>query len=162
MIADSPASDPYDPRNSTPRPAASANVRLAIDERIPSDVRFIEAIVARVASEARHLDFSARQCSLNVRVALTEAISNAILYGNGGNAAKEVRVRAAFTDTSLVLEVEDEGPGFDLERCLVDPTTPEMIERENGRGLFLMEHLMDHVERFIDGGNVVRLTLRRP
>jgi serine/threonine-protein kinase RsbW len=61
-----------------------------------------------------------------------------------------------------VLEVADEGGGFDLEGYTADPTTPENIHREYGRGLYLMRRLMDRVERFTDGGNVVRLTLRRP
>ena len=42
-----------------------------------------------------------------------------------------------------------------------DPTTPANLQREDGRGLFLMRHLMDRVERFTDGGNVVRLVLNR-
>ena len=59
-------------------------------------------------------------------------------------------------------EVADEGAGFDLDACTVDSTSPENIEREDGRGLFLMRSLMDRVERFDDDArNVVRLTLRR-
>ena len=42
-----------------------------------------------------------------------------------------------------------------------DATDPENLEREDGRGLFLMRQLMHRVERFDDGGNVVRLTLNR-
>jgi serine/threonine-protein kinase RsbW len=138
------------------------SMRVAFEQEFPSDVRYIEAIVERVMREARDLLFSASQCTLNVPVALTEALSNAILRGNGGSIDKHVRVRACVTDTSLVLEVGDEGIGFDLDLCLMDPTTPEKLEREDGRGLFLMAKLMDRVERFNDGGNVVRLTLHRP
>jgi serine/threonine-protein kinase RsbW len=94
-------------------------------------------------------------------VALTEALSNAILCGNGEDAAKHVRVRAEVRDGQLILEVEDEGAGFDLESCTEDPTLPENLEREDGRGLFLMHRLMDRVERYRNDGNVVRLTLRR-
>jgi serine/threonine-protein kinase RsbW len=70
---------------------------------------------------------------------------------------------SARVDTSqLVIEVLDEGPGFDLEQCTVDPTTPDNVDREDGRGLFLMRQLMDRVERFDDDrGNIVRLTLNR-
>jgi serine/threonine-protein kinase RsbW len=59
------------------------------------------------------------------------------------------------------MEVRDEGSGFDLEACTEDPTTPENLLREDGRGLFLMRRLMDQVERFSDDGNVVRLILHR-
>ena len=65
------------------------------------------------------------------------------------------------SELQLVLEVEDEGEGFDLEACTQDPTTVENLAREDGRGLFLMRSLMDRVERFRGDGNIVRLTLLR-
>jgi len=135
---------------------------VAFDRLIPSDVREIEPIVEEVTRECRVLALSARQCALNVPVALTEALSNAILRGNRGVRDKQVRVRAMVSDSALVLEVADEGGGFDLEACTVDPTRPGNLEREDGRGLFLMRSLMDRVERYeADERNVVRLTLRR-
>jgi serine/threonine-protein kinase RsbW len=136
--------------------------RVAFDRLIPSDVREIEPIVEQVTKECRVLELSARQCALNVPVALTEALSNAILRGNRGNRDKHVRVRAMVSDSALVLEVADEGNGFDLDACTIDPTSPGNLEREDGRGLFLMRSLMDRVERFEDDArNVVRLTLHR-
>ena len=122
---------------------------------------YIEQIVGLVQRECRLLDFPTRACSLNVPVALSEALSNAILRGNDGDRAKWVRLRLCLDSTLLVLEVQDEGQGFDLDECTEDPTEDVNILREDGRGLFLMRALMDRVERFHDGGNVVRLTLRR-
>ncbi|MBX3172959.1 MAG: ATP-binding protein [Gemmatimonadaceae bacterium] len=133
----------------------------ALDLRIPSDVRQIEAVVAQVVHRCAAHAWDARQLSLNIPVALTEALSNAILRGNGEDAAKTVRVRVEFSEREIVVEVEDEGTGFDLEACTEDPTTPENLEREDGRGLFLMQALVDRVERYRADGNVVRLTLRR-
>jgi serine/threonine-protein kinase RsbW len=74
-----------------------------------------------------------------------------------------VRVHACFDDRALVLEVHDEGVGFDLDARTNGPEDPNFLEREDGRGLFLMRALMDRVEQFAlpDRGNVVRLTLRR-
>jgi serine/threonine-protein kinase RsbW len=139
-----------------------AQVHVAFDRLIPSDVREIEPIVEEVTRECRELALSARQCALNVPVALTEALSNAILRGNRGMRNKHVRVRAVVSDSALVLEVADEGAGFDLEACTVDPTRPGNLEREDGRGLFLMRSLMDRVERYeANARNVVRLTLNR-
>ena len=135
--------------------------RVALKVEIPSDVAYIERVVALVTRECAALDVPAQLVRLNVPVALSEALSNAILYGNGEDPEKHVRVRAAVTDEHLILEVSDEGGGFDLERCLVDPTTPDNLSREDGRGLFLMRQLTDRVERFDQHGNVVRLTLRR-
>ena len=143
-------------------PGRDAHVRVAFDRLIPSDVREIETIVEQVTIECRGLALTARQCALNVPVALTEALSNAILRGNRGAQNKHVRVRAVVSDHALVLEVADEGAGFDLDVCTIDPTSPDNLEREDGRGLFLMRSLMDRVERFEeDAHNVVRLTLNR-
>ena len=133
----------------------------ALDLRFPSDVQQIEGIVAQVVRSCRACRLDGRQLSLNVPVALTEALSNAILRGNADGAGKHVRLRADVTELRLVLEVEDEGEGFDLEACTQDPTTLENLAREDGRGLFLMRSLMDRVERFRGDGNVVRLTLLR-
>ena len=142
--------------------AHDAAGRVAFDRLIPSDVREIEPIVEQVTRECRVLAFTARQCALNVPVALTEALSNAILRGNRGVREKHVRVRAMVSDSALVLEVADEGSGFDLDACTVDPTRPGNLEREDGRGLFLMRSLMDRVERYEhDARNVVRLVLNR-
>jgi serine/threonine-protein kinase RsbW len=139
-----------------------AHGRVAFDRSIPSDVREIEPIVEQVTRECRVLALSARQCALNVPVALTEALSNAILRGNRGMRDKQVRVRAVVSDAALVLEVADEGSGFDMDACTVDPTSPGNLEREDGRGLFLMRSLMDRVERYeANARNVVRLTLNR-
>jgi len=134
----------------------------ALDLRIPSDVRQIEAVVEAVVRRCEEHAFGGRQLALNLPVALTEALSNAILRGNCDDATKEVRVRLQFIDHTVVVEVEDEGVGFDLDGCTEDPTTAQNLEREDGRGLFLMRALMDTVERYRGEGNVVRLTLRRP
>lgn len=132
-----------------------------LDVRIPSDVQYIEAIVEQVVRHCEAERYSRRHLSLNVPVALTEAISNAILRGNQEDTSRSVRVRAEVDSVRLVCEVHDEGLGFDLEACTGDPTTPENLLREDGRGLFLMRRLMDRVERYTDGGNVVRLVLHR-
>jgi len=118
-------------------PFAPGRVHIALELEIPSDVRYIERVVEVVKQQCAQFSYPQRQCCLNIPVALSEALSNAIL------------------------EVLDEGLGFDFEECLTDPTEPDNIEREDGRGLFLMTRLMDRIERFSNQGNVVRMTLRR-
>lgn len=137
-----------------------AKGRVALDVEIPSDVSYIEDVVELATRKCRELHIEPRKCSLNVRVALSEAISNAILRGNGDATGKRVRIRAVVNADTLVFDVVDEGAGFDIDNRL-DPTTPENVLREDGRGLFLMHSLMDSVERFQRDGNVVRLTIRR-
>jgi serine/threonine-protein kinase RsbW len=135
--------------------------RRVIELDIPNDVRFIERVVERVQRECQDLHFAPRQVMLNVPVALTEALSNAILRGNSDDPSKTVHVRVSVDSSRLVIEVHDEGAGFDLDACTVN-VTPESLEREDGRGLFLMRKLMDRVECVPSTpGKTVRLTLNR-
>jgi serine/threonine-protein kinase RsbW len=132
---------------------------VALDLDIPSEVGQIEPVIQKVADTCRTLHLSRRQCALNVPVALSEALSNAILRGNREDRSKRVRVRATVDASSLIFEVRDEGPGFNLDASTRDPDTQNALEREDGRGIFLMRQLMDRVEQFNDHGNVVRMTL---
>src|SRR5687768_18185185 len=115
------------------------HVRVEMELRFPSDVRYIERVVKLVTRQCEELSYPPHHCSLNVPVALSEAISNAILRGNREDPAKHVRVHADCTDRELVVDVADEGAGFDLERSTRDPTSAENLSREDGRGLFLMK-----------------------
>lgn len=137
------------------------DLRFPMDISIPSDVRYIEHIVGAVVQRCVELDLPPRACRLNVPVALTEALSNAILRGNRDDPSKHVRLRASMDERALVLEVEDEGTGFDLDACVIMPDEGDAIEREDGRGLFLMRSLMDRVEMVSAESSVVRLTLHR-
>lgn len=136
-------------------------VAESLDFTIPSDVQYIEQVVSEVVARCEALAFPRRHVALNVPVALTEALSNAILRGNSEDVTRVVVIRIAIDERAFVAEVRDEGEGFDLDACTEDATLDENIHREDGRGLFLMQKLMDRVERFRDGGNVVRLELRR-
>jgi len=137
-----------------------AKPRVAIDVEIPSDVKYIEEVVELATRQCRELHLPPHKCSLNVPVALSEALSNAILRGNATGAGKSVHVRATISDDAVVFDIKDEGPDFDMEAKRVEPT-PENVTREEGRGLFLMHRLMDRVEHVYNRGNLIRLTLRR-
>ncbi|MDQ6886370.1 MAG: ATP-binding protein [Gemmatimonadota bacterium] len=149
------------PLKRTEEAAELSPLRVLIELEIPSDVRYIEQVVALVTRHCLELHFNARHCSLNVPVALTEALSNAILRGNEESPHKQVRIRAEVSAERLVVDVVDQGEGFELGLCLSDPTSPANLLREDGRGLFLMTRLMDQIERYTEGGNVVRMVLRR-
>ena len=134
-----------------------------LDLAIPSNVAEIEGVVGAVVARCAARHYPRRACALNVPVALTEALANAIVSGNGEDVAKRVHVHACVDDRELVLEVRDEGHGFDLAAENWAPGGADAHEREDGRGLFLMRRLMDRVEQFCgpDRGNVGRMSLRR-
>ncbi|HYW32063.1 MAG TPA: ATP-binding protein [Gemmatimonas sp.] len=137
----------------------------------------INGVIEGVVALCSGAGFSARHCRFNIPVALTEALSNAIIRGNGNDVARCVRVRSqielAARDrtagssgifATLVVEVTDEGDGFDLATAGSRPDAADWLEREDGRGVFLMQALMDRVECTRGAGapgNTVRLVLHR-
>jgi serine/threonine-protein kinase RsbW len=92
----------------------------------------------------------------NVLIAVTEAVTNAIVHGNGSQISLSVFVDAYESETELIFSVKDEGKGFDFDN-LPDPTAPENIEKEDGRGIFLMRSLADEVS-FDQNGKVVNIS----
>lgn len=124
----------------------------------PSDVRAIEQAVESVLRRCPECESHARKLRLNFRVGLTEALSNAILYGNGEDPSKPVRVEVCIAGSTITARVTDQGHGFD-PRAVPDPTAPDNLDRAGGRGLYLMRELLDEV-RYNDRGNCVTLVLR--
>ncbi len=130
--------------------------------QLPSDVLHIEDAVERVVACCdRYIEQERRatRVRMNLRVALAEALSNAMLYGNGADRSKQVRVELTVTRKAIITRVTDEGPGFDYED-VPDPTTPDSLLKPDGRGIFLMRRLLDEVS-FNKRGNSVTLLLRR-
>ncbi len=93
-----------------------------------------------------------------IKLALEEALINAIKHGNKFDAGKHVVVEATVSPGQTEIVIEDQGPGFD-RACVPDPTAEENIERCSGRGILLMEAYMDRVE-YTRGGRRVRLLKR--
>lgn len=125
---------------------------------LPNDLRQIEHAVDYVMERCAACRTHGRKLRLNFRVSLTEALSNAMLYGNAKDPRKRVRVEVIVGPVELIARVTDEGQGFDPKE-IPDPTSPDNIEKAGGRGLFLMRELMDEV-RFNERGNQVTLVLR--
>jgi serine/threonine-protein kinase RsbW len=94
----------------------------------------------------------------NILIALTEAVNNAIYHGNKQDPDKKVIVKYHADEDEFQFIIEDEGPGFDFEN-VPDPTSPENIEKPNGRGVFLMRHLSDEIG-FDDDGRIVQLAFK--
>lgn len=95
----------------------------------------------------------------NVLIAVTEAVNNAIVHGNQSSGNLLVDVGVYDESQSFMFEVKDGGTGFD-HLNLPDPTAPENIEKENGRGIYLMRHLADEV-LYNDKGNEVAIVFSK-
>ena len=125
---------------------------------VPSDLGMVGDAVELVATHLPPGTLSPRRISFNLRTALAEALGNAIRYGNGEDPDRIVRVYVELGRDFVRIHVDDDGHGFDPSR-LPDPTHPENLEREYGRGLFVIRHLVDDVA-FNKKGNGICLTLR--
>jgi anti-sigma regulatory factor (Ser/Thr protein kinase) len=125
---------------------------------LPNDIRSIEHAVEYVTQHCSSCCDYARRVNLNFRVGLTEALSNAMLYGNDSDPEKRVRVEVTIKHEEVSVIVTDQGMGFD-PASVPDPTLPGNISKTGGRGIFLMKALMDEV-KFNERGNSVTLVLR--
>ena len=125
---------------------------------VPSDLHYVGPAVDLVAERCRHGALPPRKVQFNLRTALAEALANAIAYGNRQDPSRLVRVRVEASRDGVRIHVTDDGVGFD-PAAVPDPTLPERLEREDGRGLFVLRSLVDHVT-FNEKGNSVCLTLR--
>jgi serine/threonine-protein kinase RsbW len=137
-------------------PLLGAATELRLD--LPSDVQLVGPAVELIAAHCRDSVLSARRVSFNLRTVLAEALTNAIVYGNRADPAKRVRVRVELWARVVRIHVEDDGDGFDAA-AVPDPTTPDRLLCEDGRGLFVIRHLVDQVT-FNARGNAVCLTLK--
>jgi serine/threonine-protein kinase RsbW len=100
-----------------------------------------------------------RRDTFAARLALEEAVVNAFQHGHREQEGEPVQVTYLVTDAWLLMEVEDQGPGFDPNR-VADPRADENLDKPAGRGLFLMRHFMTWVQ-FFGRGNVVTMYRQR-
>jgi serine/threonine-protein kinase RsbW len=135
--------------------ASDAEITL----RVPTDLQVVEEAVDLIARHCLASGLGPRAARFNLRVALSEALSNAIVYGNGLDPSKSVDVRIEVANQDIAVHVCDQGSGFD-HSAVPDPTLPDRIDRIDGRGLFLIRQLVDDVS-FNDRGNSICMILRR-
>jgi anti-sigma regulatory factor (Ser/Thr protein kinase) len=130
----------------------------ALNMVIPADPAAIPPItegVMQVLAEKRWPEDDA----MRVELALQEALANAIRHGCKNDPTKHVQCCVTIDDAGeIVIVVRDPGPGFD-PAGLADPLAPENVLKSSGRGVFLINELMDEVA-FADGGRELQMRKR--
>lgn len=130
---------------------------LVLESRI-ENVDRAEATAKEVA-RAAGFDEQERH---HIAMAVREITVNAITHGNRLDAGKKVTIDFSLSPQALVIDVRDEGQGFDFAH-LPDPLAPDNLLRQSGRGIFLARAFMDEVELHAGGhGTEVRMRKRRP
>jgi serine/threonine-protein kinase RsbW len=118
----------------------------------PSEVRHFQDRIGRALRDQLADDHGA----CGIKLALEEALVNAIKHGNQMDRGKEVRISYRLLPDRFDVSIADEGNGFDPDD-VPDPTAAENLERPCGRGLMLMRHYMSEVT-FLGCGNCVRMS----
>jgi serine/threonine-protein kinase RsbW len=119
---------------------------------IPTDCSAGKKIIEELIEQLEAHAWAAQEI-FGIRLAMDEALTNAIRHGNCRDKNKQVRVHCELTDQRLRVEITDEGEGFDPQ-CVPDCTHPDNLERPCGRGIMLMRCFMSVVE-YKDRGNTV-------
>jgi len=112
------------------------------------------ACVSRIVAAMQQQGFAAKEV-FGTRLALEEAVVNAIRHGHRNDTSKCVDIHFQISPRQLLVEIHDQGPGFDPDG-LPDPLAPENLERPGGRGVFLIRQYMTWVQ-YNETGNTVTL-----
>ncbi len=94
-----------------------------------------------------------------VELALQEAVANAIRHGCGNDATKQLQCIVTCDQSGeVMIVVRDPGSGFDIS-TVANPLAPENMLKSSGRGIFLINGLMDEVG-YNDGGRELQMRKR--
>lgn len=130
-----------------------------LEREVSSDPFYLEPLIRRVVTELKRQGYLSRADEPGVRLGLDEAIHNAIVHGNRGDAAKKLKVRVYGDSERWAAEIEDEGAGMKPER--VPPPIEDPAQRKrSGRGIRLLEKSFDEVV-YLGRGNVVLVARTR-
>lgn len=114
-----------------------------LDVTIPADLNAISGVVDGVMQVAREMK-CAEGNEYQVELALREALANAIVHGCNNDRNQRVECCVACTQSDVVIVVRDPGEGFALN-AIPDPLAEENLESTHGRGIYLINQLMDEV-----------------
>ena len=121
---------------------------------IPADVAAIRTVIDGVLQALSNKPGVVGH-ELEIDLALQEALANAIRHGCQGDRTKSIQCCVTYDAGDVLIVVRDPGPGFDLT-AVADPLDETNLLKGNGRGIFLINQLMEDV-RFADGGRELHM-----
>ena len=129
--------------------------QMVTELTIPSDLAEARRVQERI-EEALSASAYSEHDIFSIKLALEEALVNAIKHGNQMDPDKRVFIAFHITAERFDIRITDEGPGFDPGE-VPDPGDPQSLERPCGRGLLLMRCFMTEV-RYHGKGNVISMS----
>lgn len=131
---------------------------VRFDVELPGDAAAITPVVDRVLELVRDAG-CAQGKEFEIETALREALANAVRYGCAHNPSHKVQLSVACDQArGMLIVVRDPGPGFDPAQ-VPSPVAGDELYSHHGRGIYLINQLMDHVE-FGHGGTEIRMIKR--
>jgi len=137
-------------------------IRYKVLVSVSSRIDYIDVVEELAANLGQAVGFTEEV--FEIKLAVREAVANAVLHGNKAQAGKLVHLEFLMEDEGLAVRIRDEGPGFRIEE-IPDPTRAENLLKPTGRGVLLIRNLMDEVDfsRTAEaGGEVVMVKRRSP
>lgn len=132
-----------------------SNLTWSVDVVVASTIEAISPVVDQLMQLLKTSCCPPEQ-EIAVEMALREALANAIVHGNHEDLHKKVRVCCACDAKRGMLNVvKDQGEGFDPTK-IPSPRARQGILSEHGRGILLINLLMDEVQ-FQKGGTEIRM-----
>lgn len=136
-----------------------------VEMHIPSNPTFERVVRASADEIGKVLEFSHERIE-DLKLAVSEAVSNAIEHGNKSMSGKLVAIVFAVDNDKLDVHISDQGPGLDLENLDFSPQRVEEHHLESdgrrGFGMFLISALVDDYEvTSSEEGTVFTLRLYR-
>lgn len=124
---------------------------------IPSKIESIDEAVVKAVSFAKDAGFG-EDSIFGIDMAVREAVANAVKHGNKLDETKQVEITLSDESEGLEIVVRDFGSGFKVED-VPDPTNPENLLKEDGRGILFMQNFVDTVEwhNHPEGGMLVKM-----
>lgn len=131
---------------------------IELDIKVPNQTRYL-SLIGRIGEDiAKEVDrYSGDRETLayQINLVLTEAMVNAIKYGNPDNRDDTVHILINICDNELLIRIYDYGQGFDINE-IPEPDFDGLDDR--GRGIFLIKSLMDSVSYHRNlNGNILEM-----
>jgi serine/threonine-protein kinase RsbW len=131
---------------------------LRLDVTIAAEREAMVGLIDRVMETVNEMG-CAKDRDFEIRLALDEAISNAIVHGCKNDPRKSVQCCVACDEKrGMLIVVRDPGPGFD-PASIPSPVVGENVYATHGRGIYLVNQLMDEV-RFERGGTEIYMRIK--
>ncbi|NOX16765.1 MAG: ATP-binding protein [Chlorobi bacterium] len=129
-------------------------------KKIKSDPDLMPEVEEFVMRHAAGCGFNDEQLN-RLALSVAEAVSNSIVHGNKLDVNKNVTVVVFWDDEYFTVSFKDEGTGFNPQN-VPNPTFPENILKDHGRGIHIMKSFVDNVEyNFSDEGTELILKVKR-